>query len=83
MPGCQKLINPSKDALADWLKNARIGDQCQVLTEQGDVYAHLTNLKPVTAKLPSTGFMGQEKFLSHRNRFMELLEILGKFNGQS
>jgi hypothetical protein len=83
MPGCEKLIDPSKDALTHWLNNARLGDQCQVVTAQGDVYAHLTKLKPATVKLPMTGFTGQDNFLSNKIRFMELLENLGNFDVQS
>lgn len=83
MSGCIKLIDPSKDALTHWLKNARLGEQCQVVTPQGDVYAHLTKLKPATVKLPITGFTGQENFLNNKIRFMELLEILGDFDVQS
>ncbi len=83
MPGCTKLIDPSKDAVTHWLKNARLGDQCQVVTAQGDVYAHLTKLKPATVKLPMTGFIGQDNFLSNKIRFMELLETLGSFDIQS
>lgn len=82
MSGCTTLIEPSKDALAHWLKHARLGEQCQILTAEGDVYAHLTKLKSVTAKLPMTGFMGQDHFLNHKHRFVELLETLGNFNGQ-
>ncbi len=62
MPGHTKLIDPSKDALIHWLRNARRGDQCQVVTAQGDVYAHLTKLKSTTVKLPMTGFTGQDNF---------------------
>ena len=80
MPDCSILIDPSKDALANWLKNAHLGDQCQVLTPEGDVYAHVTKLKPATAKLPMTGLMGQDNYATHKVRIMELLETLGNFN---
>ncbi len=83
MPGCKRLIDPSKDTLTRWLNNARLGDQCQVVTAQGDVYAHLTKLKPATVKLPMTGFTGQDNFLSNKIRFMELLENLGNVDVQS
>ncbi len=83
MPGCKRLNDPSKDTLTHWLKNARLGDQCQIVTTQGDVYAHLTKLKPATVKLPMTGFTGQDNFLSNKIRFMELLENLGNVDVQS
>jgi len=83
MQNCTKLIDPSKEALNHWLKNACFGDQCQVMTAQGDVYAHLTKLKTATARLPVTGLMGQDNFPNHKNRFMELMEILGAFSGKA
>ena len=83
MPGRTKLIDPSKDVLIHWFKNARLGDQCQIVTAQGDVYLHLTKLEPATVKLPMTGFTGQDNFLSNRIRFMKLLETLGDFDVQS
>ena len=83
MSGCVKFIDPNKDVLTHWLQHARLGEQCQVLTAQGEVYAHLTKLKGNTVKLPLTGFMGQANFSTHKIRFMELMEILGAFNGQS
>ena len=83
MPDCKKLIDPSKDTLTHWLKHARLGDQCQVVTAQGDVYAHLTKLKGNRVKLPVTGCMGQDNDTSNKMRFMELLKDLGGVNGQS
>ena len=76
MPVSKKLIDPTKDAIANWLKNARLGDQCQIMTPHGDVYASLTKLKPGTAELLTTAFGGTENFVSNQNGFMELLEIL-------
>ncbi len=80
MQSCKKLIDPSKDALTHWLKNARLGDQCQVVTTQGEVYAHLTKLKPDTAKRLTTTFTGHDNFLRHKIGFMELLETLSDFD---
>lgn len=83
MPDCKKLIDPNKDALAHWLKNARLGEQCQVVTTQGEVYAYLTKLKDNTVKLPMTGFMSQDNATNNKIRFMELLQNLGDVSGQS
>ena len=83
MSSCKKLIDPSKDDLTHWLNNACLGDQCQVVTAQGDVYAHLTKLKPATVKLPVPSFSGQGNSLSNKIRFMDLLETLGNFTIKS
>lgn len=82
MPNCKKLIDPTKDAVAHWLKHARLGDQCQIITAQGDVYANLTKLKPDTANLLATAFEKQDSFVSNQLGFMKLLETLSNAHSQ-
>ena len=79
MPSCKKLIEPCKDDLINWFKKARHGDQCQVVTADGEVYTHLTKLNPTMVKWKVSGFRGQDIDLSDNIRFTELLETWSDF----
>lgn len=72
MPACTKLIEPSRDDLSRWFKKARHGDQCQVVTVQGEIYTHLTKISPARVKWKVSGFTGQDIDLSNSMRFTEL-----------
>jgi hypothetical protein len=74
MPACTKLIEPGRDDLTRWFKKARHGDQCQVVTVQGEIYTHLTKLSPSRVKWKVSGFTGQDIDLSNSMRFTELAE---------
>ena len=79
MPSCKKLIEPGKDDLTNWFKKARHGDQCQVVTVEGEVYTHLTKLSPTMVKWKVSGFSGQDVDLSDNLRFSELVQTWSDF----
>lgn len=79
MPTSQKIIEPSKKDLIKWFKSARIGDQCQVVTRDGQTYTHLTRFTSTMVKWKVTGFTGQYIDLGQTIRFQQLLETWDDF----
>ncbi len=79
MPTLKKLVGPSKDELARWFNTAHSGDQCRVMTEEGEIYTHLTKLSPSIVKWQVSGFTDKDTQLSSTMRFAELLETWNDF----
>ncbi len=67
----QKLVECSKNGLMKWFKRARYGDQCQVVTNQGQIYSHLTEVRPSKAKWKVSGFISRDS----DQRFEQVFEI--------
>ncbi len=79
MPTFQKVVEPTQKDLFKWFKNASTGDQCQVVTQEGQTYTHLTKLTPTMVKWKVTGFTGQDIDLGKTIRFKQLLETWNDF----
>ena len=79
MPTSQTLIEPHKKDLIKWFKGARIGDQCRVVTREGQSYTHLTKFTSSMVKWKVTGFRGQYIDLGQTIHFRDLLETWDDF----
>ncbi len=79
MPTSQKIVEPTKSDLIKWFKSARTGDQCHVVTQEGQAYTHLTKLTPTMVKWQVTGFTGQDIDLGRTIHFRALLETWNDF----
>jgi hypothetical protein len=79
MPKLDKFIEPAIDKLTKWFIEAHGGDQCQVLTKQGQLYAHLIKVSPVMVKWKVSGFKGQDTTIVNTVRFEDLLETWNDF----
>ena len=74
MPNVDRIIEPTTGELIVWFEYARGGDQCEVVTKQGQIYTHLTKVSPSMVKWKVAGFQGQESELVNTISFKELLE---------
>lgn len=79
MPKIDRLIEPTTEDLIKWFKEAHGGDQCQVVTEQGQPYTFLTKSSPTMVKWMVSGFKGQEKGIINTVRFEDLLNTWHDF----
>lgn len=68
-----KFVEPLKNELVTWFKKARYGDQCQVVTQRGQTYTHLTKVSPGMVKWEVSGFTNRDRELSKTIWFSELL----------
>ncbi len=75
----KKLVEPSKKDLVTWFKKAPYGNQCQVVTQQGQTYTHLTKISPSMVKWQVSGFTNRDSEQSKTIRFAELLESWNDF----
>ena len=74
MPASEKPVEPTRNDLINWFKNARTGERCHVVTKDGHTYTHLTKFSPSMVKWQLSGFTGQDIDLSNTITFMELLQ---------
>ncbi len=79
MSTSQKIVEPTKNDLFLWFQNARTGDQCHVVTREGQTYTHLIKISPSMVKWQITGFTGQDIDLGRTIHFRELLETWNDF----
>ena len=79
MSTSQKVVEPTKNDLIKWFQSARTGDQCHVVTREGQAYTHLTKISPSMVKWQITGFTGQDIDLGRTIHFRELLETWNDF----
>lgn len=78
MSVCTKLSEPNIDDLTVWFKNAKHGDQCKVVTMQGELYTQLIKLSPFMVEWKVAGLTANDIDLSSKIRFSELAEIWGE-----
>ena len=74
MPASEKPVEPTHNDLITWFESARTGDQCGVVTEDGETYIHLTKFSSTMVKWQLSGFTGQDSDLTSAIEFVELLQ---------
>lgn len=75
----QKLVEPGKDDLVRWFKEARYGDQCEVVAQDGQTYTFLTKVSPSMVRWQVSGFTNRDSEQSKTVRFSELLASWNDF----
>ena len=79
MPASQTLVEPTQHDLMAWFNMANYGAQCDVVTQEGQTYTHLTKLTPTMVKWQVSGFTNNDTVISSSIHFMELLQTWNDF----